>query len=641
MSLNSALTVLERYGIVQPTTLAGPIRNPHVRYGNGLFVEEGTTNLVTNPSFEVGTTGWTSGGVAATLTRDTTRSLSGSASLRADWPTAGAAGSSVLFSFASTLAVNAAHFYSLSVYVPAGSPAVFIRVSGAVVTTVSTPNSTLFGAWQRLSVGFTTSGVAGAVNVDVVSSVGTTVGQSVFLDAVQVEQKAYATTYTDGSLATAWDAPGNLLPTAAQSFEDGTTGGWTAGAGTIANSAAFPYAGTKALLLTATGANANTATASGSAGVAVVPGRTYSATAWVRPSAARLLRLDVNWYTAAGTLLTSINGVANTGTAGAFTRQSLSAVAPATAAFANVVFASSDSVNADTFHLDAVRLEEGTGSASYRWTGAENASTSVRTAARALYPLPSTVRGPLTVVARVRVGAAPTAAREVVALTSASRAPSLSLQPTSVQFTSAVDVAGTVSVTVATGDDLFIAGVLSAAGTVYTAYVSQNGGAVLSNTSGASAAAYGGATTIDVGSVAGVNHLGGAVEQVLVYNVALTAAEVSALAFATAPTDFDSDPRIVFASGTPKSGTVTALTSAGSGRFRRSRDITTVAVDPLILSGAYAEDNFGAEYQATTGSSSGVGEGDSVTLDGGATVFTVTKVFSTGSGDSLFLKQLV
>ncbi len=65
---------------------------------------------------------------------------------------------------------------------------------------------------------------AGGINIGLTNRAATTGGQQVWTDAWQVEAKPYVTSYTDGSLGTGFRGSKNLLPSAAASFEDGSTG---------------------------------------------------------------------------------------------------------------------------------------------------------------------------------------------------------------------------------------------------------------------------------------------------------------------------------------------------------------------------------------------------------------------------------
>ena len=194
------VTVLEQYGPVAPTTATQPLRYPPVKYGDGVFVEEGTTNLITNPSFETNTTGWTGAGTAPTLTRSTARSFVGSASLLVTWPAAAAQASVVLWN---NLAATISQTYTISVwvYVPTGSPAVSLGYYDGANHILAT--STLFDRWQRLT-GTFTAGFTGTHGVGIYNAATATAGQSCYVDAVQAENKTYSTSFCDGSLGSGY-----------------------------------------------------------------------------------------------------------------------------------------------------------------------------------------------------------------------------------------------------------------------------------------------------------------------------------------------------------------------------------------------------------------------------------------------------
>ena len=109
------------------------------------------------------------------------------------------------------------------------------------------------GAWQRLTVTVTTTGHHHALSESCRCRGRFPAAFNV--DAVQVEQKAHATSYTDGSLGTGFTRSRNLLPSAAASFEDGTTGGYgSAGGGAaLVNSADFAFRGNRSLKITSVG----------------------------------------------------------------------------------------------------------------------------------------------------------------------------------------------------------------------------------------------------------------------------------------------------------------------------------------------------------------------------------------------------
>ena len=223
-----------------------------------------------------------------------------------------------------------------------------------------------------------------------------------------IEEAASAGPFVDDFGQGEDKTPGNLLPAVAQSFEDGTVGGWSlaAGAATLASSTAQAFAGVRSLGVTLT-ATAITAVASaiGTAGVPVVAGRTYTASHASRSPVARNVRAVMKWYTASGAAASTanVNGPDVAAPANAWVRSVVTATAPADAAYAAVQWQTVDAgTSGEVYFIDAVRLSEGTSDAAYRWTGAEHASTSVRAAGRVKHdgPFPA-FPSVATVVARV------------------------------------------------------------------------------------------------------------------------------------------------------------------------------------------------------------------------------------------------
>jgi hypothetical protein len=113
-----------------------------------------TTNYSTNPSFETATTGVSTGGTAPTLTTSTTQARFGTQSLQIAWPTA-TSQASRLSTTVSGLSANTTYTVSLYVYVPAGSPFVYMSLSGNTTASPYTQTSQT-GQWQRLTLTATT-----------------------------------------------------------------------------------------------------------------------------------------------------------------------------------------------------------------------------------------------------------------------------------------------------------------------------------------------------------------------------------------------------------------------------------------------------------------------------------------------------
>jgi len=162
----------------------------------GLVIEEATTNKMENPSIETDTTGYTAYTTVTTLSQDSTRAVFGTYNLKAVCN--GAAGAQgPIYHLDSKLA--AATQYAFSVYVW-GSGTIMLRwrdwTNGAVVD--SSP-VVLSGAIQRTTLIFTTGAlVPASAGVAVITNSAQPV--TFYSDAWQVEAKAYATSYCDGSL---------------------------------------------------------------------------------------------------------------------------------------------------------------------------------------------------------------------------------------------------------------------------------------------------------------------------------------------------------------------------------------------------------------------------------------------------------
>jgi hypothetical protein len=187
------------------------------------------------------------------------------------------------------------------------------------------------------------------------------------------------------------------------SFEAGATGwsnssssGITGYSQTTSNT--WSQTGAQSLFVTGTQPADSTlrgigpATLTGTSGMPVVAGTTYTLSAYVRTfdpaqGAGTGYRMDISWFDAAGALLsTSTGSIIDEGAPGDVQRLTLSAAAPVGALFASVTVRILVNVSGDTaaFYLDAVQLEPGPGatayvdggSVGYMWGAAAGASAS-------------------------------------------------------------------------------------------------------------------------------------------------------------------------------------------------------------------------------------------------------------------------
>ena len=201
--LDQNIYKLSTYGPVAPSTVAAPVRTGLGRFGDGLFIDEATTNLVTNPSFETNTTGWAAQG-SFTIVQSSVRGYAGTKSLRVV-ATSTTDGGTVF-----SLAVTNGTTYTVQAMVwietlKSGSVVQLLNTLGVGLTSVTGFNvsTSTTGRWVRL-VGSYTATSTGTVNFYVHSSGGVAVGDAWTVDAVQVEAKAYPTSYCDGSLGSGY-----------------------------------------------------------------------------------------------------------------------------------------------------------------------------------------------------------------------------------------------------------------------------------------------------------------------------------------------------------------------------------------------------------------------------------------------------
>ena len=171
----------------------------------GSLMEEGTTNLLTanQSSVETDTTGFTTAGSwlingGATISRVTTEYWHGTASLKVDTP--GAAIREGVRTIG--ISANANTQYTFSVYVKAtsGTP---LQIRMRDFTNSVGGNPVYFiatGSWQRVSVTITT-GANAVTDLQACVSTQSAIATTFYIDGLQIEQKPYATSFTDGTRA--------------------------------------------------------------------------------------------------------------------------------------------------------------------------------------------------------------------------------------------------------------------------------------------------------------------------------------------------------------------------------------------------------------------------------------------------------
>ncbi|MCL5411951.1 MAG: LamG domain-containing protein, partial [Patescibacteria group bacterium] len=174
----------------------------------GVFIEEGTTNKITNPSFENSTynLNWTAdASISATDNTTAPYFKFGTHSAKLIDSTAAA-------TFTTSINVGNANTHTLSAYVYDGTAGnVGGTVDGTIAKLIFNGSATTSaytnsgGGWWRLS--YSAAGTASAQ----LFGVEVEANKTIYLDGVQLEEKAYATTYADGSLGSsyAWTGTAN------------------------------------------------------------------------------------------------------------------------------------------------------------------------------------------------------------------------------------------------------------------------------------------------------------------------------------------------------------------------------------------------------------------------------------------------
>ena len=149
-------------------------------------------NLVTNPSFETGTTGW-SATTGATLTRVSTQQVAGAWSLQVAVTTGGKG-----TYYPITLAAGTTYAWSASILAPPGTAWQLQIVSSGGTIVYTRRSGTGTGRWQRASLVYT----ATSTTTYRLTCTCETDSQTIWIDAAQLEVcesgNWFATTYIDG-----------------------------------------------------------------------------------------------------------------------------------------------------------------------------------------------------------------------------------------------------------------------------------------------------------------------------------------------------------------------------------------------------------------------------------------------------------
>ena len=174
---------------------AGSPYYPYVRPGTPVRVRVVTAdkNLLENPSFEGGVSDWVSSGPPV-VAASATHVQHGSQAMLITW--GGVASQTVTSPIVYGLEIGKTYTFSAYVWVPTGDATVQLSLAGGSTGSAST----LFDAFQRITVTFTATATSHQVRV---GAVGTpTAGDQVWVDACQIEEGSSATTFTSNGATT-------------------------------------------------------------------------------------------------------------------------------------------------------------------------------------------------------------------------------------------------------------------------------------------------------------------------------------------------------------------------------------------------------------------------------------------------------
>ena len=348
-----------RYGLwatatvnIQTDSLATPEILTYADSGLGRIgiIVQGHDNILLHNSddFESFNNEWTPGTNAAALNKTTAQALHGLSSLLIT-PTA--AGSTTTITLASGYrpTVSVGRMYTAMGWMRASTSGRVVRLDLQWYTS----GGSLISTSQGLAMVDTTTGWVQLIASGIAPSTAVTVG---IIVTIFNPSAATDTHYLDEAYISPVPIR-NLLPLNTSIMEIDISGWVAASQATITSTSTTVFEGADALQVTATGATPTVSSLTGTSGVPVIPGRSYTATAQTRAGVTgRTCTASIIWYTAAGAVISTSSGTAITSTTTGWTLATVTATAPATAAFAAVQLQWTTANVNDTFFVDIVTL---------------------------------------------------------------------------------------------------------------------------------------------------------------------------------------------------------------------------------------------------------------------------------------------
>lgn len=185
----------------QPGTETGGVIYRPGKFGKAVQVAEATTNFFSNPSFETNTSSWPVE-ASATIARTSADALYGS--YCADYARTGSAASS-MYNTHTISGATAGRVFTHSGWVKAKTASdvgktlsiLIFEVGGASASAYSSTSVVLTNEWQRITL---TRTVVQNDRTSIQSRFQLGSNGNCYVDGAQLEEKAYATPYCDGSL---------------------------------------------------------------------------------------------------------------------------------------------------------------------------------------------------------------------------------------------------------------------------------------------------------------------------------------------------------------------------------------------------------------------------------------------------------
>jgi hypothetical protein len=158
-----------------------------------IVLPQGIENLHKNPSAEINATGYTASGTAASVARSSEESFRGAFCIKCMTGSTNAGGC-----YYGTVQLTSGEDYTFSAYVKGQADETYkIYIADTSGNALATDTFVGTGEWQRVSVSYTETSTASR-RFYITKNAGSTSSTALYIDACQIENLPYETTYCDG-----------------------------------------------------------------------------------------------------------------------------------------------------------------------------------------------------------------------------------------------------------------------------------------------------------------------------------------------------------------------------------------------------------------------------------------------------------